>query len=1151
MRYFYLLIAFFALNMVHPSLGLAQSREDVVFSLSFKDKSLSEVLDMIGRQGRYVVSYTDEVKRHGSLLTVSFDEVTAVDAVRRLLKDTPFTCVVEGRSIKVFRLDTSAKGAHRVTGRVVDEKGESIPFATVSLKGSTTGATADEDGRFDLAVSKEEGQLHVSCLGYGAKTVNYKAGTAVAVALTSASKHLGEVSVIAYGKRNTRELVGSISSVKADQLQNATSASIENLLQGRMAGVEVTNLSGTPGGGGSQITIRGFSSLNQQGVNDGSPLFVIDGVPVVSTTSINTGGINTLAGLDPSSIESVEVLKDAASASLYGSRAGNGVVLITTKKGKSGRAEFNLNVSQSYSWLPETPLQIMGKGERDFASLLAKHQRLGHYDWATNQVVFPNGYHDTWGWDADRDGAYDYFWRNGRILDEHSTLPAGVQDSLNTFYNNRTNWWKYAFRVGRVTKADALVSGGKDNIRYMVNAGLYDETGIMISSSFKRFSLLSNLDVNLTPRLEAFLRTNMAYTDKSAGSGMGKIQGLTFDPKSTSTLLPGKGSAAEREALRQLRDIYRDNTNYNLRLNLGFNYRIAKGLRFTTTASIDHYNTRNYVFTPDYLSQNKLSNADGAQIGMTMLQSENILNWQFRVREDHSFDLMAGMTYNRDLLQTLQGTAQGGPTNYIRYVGEGWPSLRTNEYGTVEALQSFRSNKEEQAMQSFLGRVAYNYRRKYLAEVSIRTDGSSVFGSNVRWGTFPSVGLGWAFSEENFMKDFWWLSFGKLRASWGRSGQKFQEAYLALGVMSESNTFLSNLGLIPTFMANNKLTWEKSDQYDVGLDVQLLDSRLRFKLDYYYKYSDALLMQTPLPGNFFLTNAMWNNASAISNEGIEFEVNADLYRTKEFTWTMGLNVSHNRNLFRKSYGNVDLGDKVLGRPIYGIYTYKDEGIVQSDADIPYYYSQSGIRRPLYFDSENNPLRVGGRKIKDQNSDGVINQEDVYYAGSTLPWAYGGISNRIEWKGFTLDVLFSYTLGRKMMNMVKRGALNFTKDFGVIMDDYRQYTFWKQPGDKADFPSLEFADAGYVGQFDGNIDTNIETVNFLRLKQLTLGYKMPQSWVKKLHLKELTVYLTGENLFLLTNYSGVDPEIVNPYTGKDTGEQYPLNRQLTLGLNFKF
>ncbi|MFC2493500.1 MAG: SusC/RagA family TonB-linked outer membrane protein, partial [Prevotella sp.] len=950
----YLLAVFLgalALATLLPTEAIAQTQGKRI-SVSFKDKPLASILDFVGRQGDYEVTYTDDVRNDTLTVTISFENVDALQAVQSLLARTAFAYNVDGKKINVYRMEQHKETAFTLKGLVKDKDGQPVSFATVQIKGTTQGTTTDLDGHFTMKVDRQEGNVTISSVGFDTKTVKYDARRELSVLLPSAEKMLGEVAVIAYGKRNTREQVGAIGSVKAEDLQKVPSPSLENLLQGRIAGVDVTNLSGSPGGGGSKVTIRGFSSLNQQGANDGTPLYVVDGVPVANDPQ-NMGGINALAGLDPSSIESVQVLKDAASASLYGSRAGNGVILITTKKGKAGRNEIQVNVSQSMSWLPATPKQTIGKAERDIALMLAKKYRSAHYDPTTDRIVMPNDYADTWGWGDELDGGMDYLWRNGNVMSGDRKINPIMQDSLNTFYNNRTNWWKYGFRLGRVTKADVQLAGGTENMRYMANAGVYDETGIMINSNFRRYSLLTNLDFKLSTKLDVFIRLNMAYTNQSAGSG-GRVQGLTFDPKQTPSVLPGKGSTAEREAVKQLRDVDQTNSNYNLRLNGGLNYSPIKGLRLTSTASIDHYFTRVYIFRPSYLMYDNLSEARGSNAAMTNLQTENIATYNVPLPQDHKLELMAGITYNYDLMQTIGGWAKGGPTNQVKYVGEGWPTLLKDISGQAKPAKDFTSNKEDQAMLSFLGRAAYGYKKKYLGEFSVRRDGSSVFGSNVRWGTFPSVGLGWAFSEERFMKKLWWLSFAKLRASWGRSGQKFQEPYLALGTLSETDVFNGTAGLVPAALANKDLTWEKSDQYDVGLDLQVLDYRLKFKLDYYYKYSSNLLMEKYLPGNFFYTGKVWDNVSAISNEGIEFDVQADLIRSKDLNLSVGLNVSHNRNLFRKTDNGEDLNDKVLGRPVYGIYTYQDEGIVKDESQIPYYYSQTGSRLPLYFGNPNYP-----------------------------------------------------------------------------------------------------------------------------------------------------------------------------------------------------
>ena len=661
---------------------------------------------------------------------------------------------------------------------------------------------------------------------------------------------------------------------------------------------------------------------------------------------------------------------------------------------------------------------------------------------------------------------------------------------------------------------------------------------------------MTNLDLRLSPKLNFFTRVNLSYAKQSAISGS-SIQGLEVDPKQMPTVYPGAGSVAEQQTIQRIRDVRARNGMFNPRLTMGADYTFLPGLKFLTTASVDAYFSNNHIFRPSYLNTTtNLSSVESVRTMTAMMQWENTLTYKFTLKEKNNFELLGGFTTTYELADNLKGNASGGPTNKISEVGDGWPQGRDIE-GRREYLQRVLTNREEQQMLSYLGRIAYNYDRRYLLEASVRYDGSSVFGRDVRWASFPSVAAGWAFSQEDFMRDIWYLSYGKFRASWGRSGQKFQEAYLAHGLMEESNIFMGEPGLQPSEMANSHLTWEKSDQYDLGLDLEFLNSRLKVRADYYYKHSHDLLMQVPTPGNFFISKNIWTNASAISNEGLELDVNASLYRTKEFSWDLGLNISRNWNKFLSSYDGKDLNDKVLGRPIYGIYTYHDEGIVQNESQIPYYYSQEGKRVPLSFGSLSHPLRPGGRKIADQNGDGIINSNDLYYAGSALPIAQGGITNTLSYKNFTLTLLTTYTIGQHMMNMVKGGAFLFNKKFGVVMNDFTKAKFWSKEGDRADYPSLEFADDGYVGQFDGEIDSNIENVSYLRLKQLTLSYTLPAKISKALRLTEGRIYFTGENLFLLTNYSGIDPEIVDPASGKDTGTMYPLNRQLTLGLNFKF
>ena len=788
-----------ALGLSTPIEGWSQSPTPTV-SISFKDKEIASILDFVAQHSGYKIDYEPELRTAGYKATVSFDEVTPEKAVEGLLKGTPFVFSVDGKTIRIFRPQQQASAKGQVIGYVKDSRGEGIIGASVRIKGTKLGAQTGIDGRFTINTDKTAGELQVSYVGYFDNSAPFTAGQPVTIALKENVKSLDGVTVIAYGRRNTRELVGAVSSIKADQLKDAPAPSLQSLLQGQMSGLAVTNQSGSPGGGGTRINIRGISSLNDQGINDGSPLFVVDGVPLSKVSAEATGGINALAGLDPSTIESVEVLKDAASASLYGSRSGNGVILITTKKGKSGKAEFGLNFSQSISFLPATPLQMRGHGERRVHNLLAQHQRIGHYDYANNRYILPRGYGQSYGWEPTLDGAYDYFWGNGNVLTKDNQPPASAQDSLNTFYNNDTNWWKYIFQLGRVTSGDFYASGGNDNVRYLINTGLYDERGIQINSGFKRVSFLSNLDLRLTPKVNAYTHLNLAYNKQEAISGT-NIQGLDVDPKETPTVFPGRGSIAEQLTLQKIRDVRARNGMFNARLSAGLDYTPISGLKIATSIAGDAYFSNNHVFRPTYLNNNNLSSVESSRSLVSMFQWENILSYRFSLRDRHNFDLMTGITTTYDLMENIKGKASGGPTNKIYEIGDGWPQGREIE-GRNEYLQRVTTDRQEQMMLSYLGRVAYNFDKRYMLEASVRYDGSSVFGSDVRWAAFPSLGAAWAFSKEQFMKDFWFLSFGKLRASWGKSGQKFQEAYLAHGLMEESNSFLGQTTTTSTPMTS-------------------------------------------------------------------------------------------------------------------------------------------------------------------------------------------------------------------------------------------------------------------------------------------------------------------------------------------------------------
>ena len=1129
--------------------------QQAVVNVEMENVSLKAIFTELSVQAGCDFLYNNQMIQQKGLVSLKVQNKPLDQVLKEWLPSLGLTFSYDDNVVIIRAVKEEKKKVYTIEGKVVDENNVPMPGVTVLLDSTRFGTSTDTAGRFVLPLPREKGSLVFSFVGFKTKKVAYTAGKLVVVKMEEDISGLDEVQVVAYGSQKKRTVISAISSVKGEELKELPTHSLENLLQGHMAGVEVSNISGSPGGGGSLVAIRGYNSLLSESQTDGTPLYVIDGVPVHSFTSPVTG-TNTLAEIDPSTIESVEVLKDAASAALYGSRASNGVILITTKQGKTGRGKFSANVSYSYSILPETPTQTGGHLERIANLNKFRNLRAAYGSWQTGIYKMPESYRDAY----HQNGAYDYFWNNGYPLTEyHIATAKPLQDSLNPFYNNSTNWWKYCFDAGKILNANLQASGGTETIKYMVGAGWYDETGIMLGSNFKRANILTNLNVVPRANLNIDARLYLAYTDRSRGAAntsftnASKIEGLTVDPKSNLSILPGSGEI-EKETLKQLNESSEKNITYRIRASLAVAYEFVKGLKLSSSLSMDFSEGKRNSFIPSYLDAvNNLSISTGSISSGTLFSNENLLVYNKSIRNNHNMEILLGLSYLREAKDQFSGSGKGSPSDKIHYVLDGFPTTY-EEYGSVKSLQAYRSNFEEKIMLSYFGRAVYNYKKKYLFEFTLRRDGSSVFGEDVRWATFPSVAVGWAFSEEPFFKK-WWLSYAKIRASWGTSGQQFRDAYLAHGTLEFANTFLGNAGVLPSQIVNKNLTWEESDQYDIGLDVDLFDYRLKFKLDYYYKYSKSLLFDISLPGNYYYHKTAWQNAMEISNEGIELELNYDILRDTKVKWRGKFNISRNWNRFEKSYTDMDMvngnGQLVLGRPIYGLYIYKDLGIIESEKDIPAYYDQQGNKNTLHSMNKSYPYSVGTRMIQDMNQDGKIDDEDRYYAGSTLPVAYGGWANEIMWNGFDLNVLFTYSLGRKIINLYKISSLQGNSRTSTIFVDYANTTFWEKPGDKADYPVITSSEQGYIGQFGGDVSSNIEKVHYLRLKQLTLGYNFPKEWMKRINLEGCRLFFTAENLFLLTNYSGVDPEVVDPFTGYDNFLNYPLARKLTLGLTVRF
>ena len=920
-------------------LSAATYSQDTRLDLKVKNASLESVMNDIRTQSEYSFFFDDIAVKKISNITLDLKGATIEEVLATCLKNTGFSFRVLDKTIILFReqAKNDKKKLFIIQGKVLDENNKPMPGVTVLLDSTKVGTSTDIAGHFVLPLPEAKGTLVFSFIGYKTQKVKYTDGKLVMVKMQADVSGLDEVQVVAYGSQKKRTLVSSISTLKADEMKELPTHSLESLLQGHMAGVEVNNLSGAPGGGGAIVAIRGYNSFFVDGEgsdrNYGTPLYVGDGVPMQAFTSPITG-TNTLSDLDPSMIESIEVLKDAASAAIYGSRAGNGVILITTKKGRAGKAQFVANASYSASWLPET-IKVWGGNIIRNYNMNAYRNTVKPYQSANGKWVIPNSYEEVYKYTKNNDfPIYNYFFGN-RDGGQNAYM---LQDSLNPFYNNSTDWNRYAYRTAKVYNANLQASGGSDK--------------------------------------------------------------------------------------------------------------------------------------------------------------------------------------------------DSNPT---------WKSAST-----------YKSSLEEERMNSYFGRLRYNFKEKYMLEATIRRDGSSVFGEDVRWATFPSVAAGWIFSDEPFIKKFYWLSFGKIRASWGRSGQKFYQPYLAHGLMGPSGQyFLGKEGMMPDRLGgllNRKLSWEKTDQYDLGLDVSFLDYRIKMTLDYYYRYTKGQLRQVDLPGNLNLMTFQWQNALAVSNEGLEMELTADIFRETTVKWRTKINVSRNWNRFEKSGDGYDYGNNIIGKPLYNILAYKMEGFYNNMDEIPYYLRPSGMLYPLGTTS--GVFFTGTRRLADLNGNGSITDNDMYYAASPLPVAHGGIINEITWKQFDLNIFFIYSIGRHILRTYDDLSLTPNADGAPLYVNVEKINAWTgEENSKPKYPHLIAYEVG--NQYSGRYDCDIEKVHMLRLKQLTLGYNLHQQFAQKIGLTSARIFLTAENLFLLTNYSGLDPEIVDITKGIDNSGAYPLPRKFSVGLTVNF
>ena len=1012
----------------------------------------------------------------------------------------------------------------KLDGTVVDDiTNQPIIGASVNIKGTTHGVVTDAEGKFYFQTGQKfPYTLIVSYIGYKKLEIIVEKNPVI-IHLKEERQELDELVVVGYGTQKRKDITGSVASVPKANLSQVTS-SADNLLRGAISGVVVTQSSGRPGAS-SSVRIRGGNSITA----GNEPLYVVDGILIYNDNSNSSAGVafsgasvNVLSTINPADIESIEVLKDASATAIYGSRGANGVVIITTKKGTKGQDNI------SY------------QGYFGFQNISKKLRLMNASEWASlrNDVQASIG--------------------------QAPSFSAAQIEALKTSGNY--DWQSAAFVTAAPIQSHNLsFSGGDERSRYAISAGYFDQDGIVLGSDFKRISLRANYERNYSQNFKFGVNAN--YTNSisnGVGTNGGAAAGRNPNPLVSVLLLapvvPIKNADGSYNVTNNpyatsvngyiqnpINDL--ENTINETKLNriltsLFGEYKINKKLTAKVAVSGDVLNTKQNYYAPANTTTG--AGTKGlASIGERVVSSvlnENTLNYNTNFGENHRFSALGGYT-----LQYTKGeVVNAGAQTFV------------NDANTYNALQDGvpvkpYSDAYESVLKSWLARVNYSYKGKYNFTLSGRADGSSRFGSESLWGYFPSAGFSWNITDEEFANNIKGVTEAKLRITAGTTGNQEIGNYLPLASMGSVNySFGGTLytGLAPTRLANPDLKWEKTNQYNVGLDLSLLDRKINFVFDVYYKKTNDLLINVPVPLSSGYATVL-QNIGGVENKGIEVGLTTENIKTKNFAWNSNIVFSANKNKVTEIGNGVNEFFPVVpngsllqqqpvivkvGLPLGSFWGYRTNGIFQTQEEVN--------TQPKINSLAN--TRVGDRKYVDANGDGVINALDKGNLGTSQPKFVGSFSNTISYNDFDLNFSFQGSYGGKIFN-----ALNQQLEISTLGTNAASTLNdrWTPTNPSNEIPRATSSPLGIVSE------RYVEDASFLRLKLITLGYTLPKSVSKKLGTKSVKFYISAENLITWTKYTGYDPEVSsyeqnNLYPGIDFGS-YPNSKTFISGLNVTF
>ncbi|QOG01360.1 TonB-dependent receptor [Flavobacterium sp. MDT1-60] len=1037
-----------------------------------------------------------------------------------------------GFMILLFVFSASVNAQTTVSGTVSDNSGP-IPGVNIIVKGTNTSAATNFDGTYSIKTTPNA-VLVFSFIGYRTQEVPVSNKSQINVTLEEDVSSLKEVVVVGYGTMKRSDLTGAVSTVTSAAVQQSVATTIDQVLQGRAAGVQIQSNSGAPGSS-SSIRIRGISSLN--GSNE--PIFVIDGVIIDgSTSSVNT---NPLANINPADIVSMDILKDASATAIYGSRAANGVIMITTKRGKKGDMILNFD---SYVGWQEIPKHLDLLNLKEYGTLKNTRSDLG--------IV-------------QRD---NYFIRPDLL-------------------GEGTDWQKELFDTALMQSYNLSASGGSDNTTYALGIGYLDQEGIAIGSGFDRFNLRGVVDSQVKSFLKvgvnfALSKTNQTTTVQDDALILTALKQTpnvavrnadgTFDGPDTKEFVQNNPIG-----LASIKDNH--NKNYGMRANAYAEIGFTKDLKFKTTYSLDYGFANNYIFNPSYTFgalENEVREGSRTKSNSEFWSWNNILTYD-KTFGLHKLNVMVGQEMQESNWENLYGYRSGYLTNGATDLNAGDATTAKNSNGSNTS-----------ALSSYLSRLQYSFNDKYLLTATIRRDGSSKFYKDNQWGWFPSAALAWKVSNENFLKDSKVISNMKLRLGWGEVGSQNVPNYAYTSTYNASATNWGT-GLLAANTANKDLKWETTSSSNLGLDISFLDNRIELVADVYYKKTNNLLLQLPLPAYVGTTgqgstSAPWVNIGSLENKGLELTLNTLNMDRKDFTWRSNFNMSMNRSKVLALNTETGILNKSLqqgsdvtivtrtavDQAIGQFYGYKVIGRFEKATDF-YYKDAAGTVKPTALPEGmaigENGVWIGDYIFKDINNDGVINEKDRDYIGNPNPDITFGFTNSFTFKGFDVSILLTGSYGNDVANYQRRWLENPRENTNLLSsalgyaqlglidptgpNDYRNVQI---VGGDPYMPRIAASSAASASNYRFS-DRFIEDASYVRVKNISIGYNLPKSLYSKYGISNIKVYSNAQNVLTFTKYKGYDPEVgsLNQdalLTGIDNG-RYPSAMVTTLGLNVNF